>query len=160
MQMRRTVAAAIALIAAAVIALMHGAEAGDAEQATATIGAIERDLGSAHMHARQSYEHLDRAQMAFHWHGQMEQQKGAEMHRSGCAQPANPMVWSYCAALYRDIQEHVRHRQHLGQVIEATRASHLAAVRHIEELSRAGHWWKTKLAALHGAPNMVVAMQQ
>ncbi len=156
--MKRTVAASIALIAVTVIALMHSAEAGDSEQATANIGAIERDLGTAQMHARYSYEQMERAQMAFHWHGQMEQQKLAVMDRSGCAQPPNPAVWNYCAALYHDIQEHARHRHHLGSVIEATRSTHMAAVRHIEELSRAGHWWKTRLAALQGPPNMVIAM--
>lgn len=156
--MTRTMAAAIALIAVSVVALMRTADAGDAEQASATIGAIERDLGTAQMHARYSYEQMERAQMAFHWHAQMGQQKSMQMEQSACARPPSPEAWNYCAALYQDIQEHTRQLQYLSSVIEAARASHLAAVHQVGELSRAGYWWKTRLATLQGPPGMVVAM--
>ncbi len=148
--MLRSKLAALAIAVAAMIAAMPGAKAGEIEQASATLNAIDRDMGAARSHAEYNYEQMNRAQMALQWHARMERVRGAQMTRSGCAQPRSEQVWHYCAGLYRDLQEHARARQYWINVAEASRANHVAAVNHMDQLNQAGYAWKTHLAMLQG----------
>ena len=148
-------AAALAIAAATILFTLPAAQANEIERASHTVGAIERDLGAVHRHAGQLHDQMSRAMVALQWHARMEQERGAQMDGAHCARPANPDHWNYCAALYRDLQEHVRLRHHWAMVVETSRAGHLAAVRHIDELNRAGQAWKTRLAALQGQRTVV-----
>jgi len=157
--MLRSKVAALAMAVSALVAATPACKAGEVEHASATIGAIERDMQAVNMQAGYFYAQMSRAQMALQWHARMKLERGAQMDRSGCTRPPSPWAWNYCAALYRDLQEHARLETYWISVAEANRANHLAAVNQVGELSRADYWWKTRLAMLQSQRTVVAGLE-
>lgn len=134
----------------------NGVKANNIDKASATISGIEQDLGNARMYAERFHWEAGQAQEALQWHVRLEQQIGAQMNRYQCGRPANPTIWQYCATLYRDLHETARRSQYFDRIVAISQSNHQAAVRHIAQLTQAGHVWKTHLAMLKGE-HIVVA---
>lgn len=149
--MSKTRLAVFAIAAAAIIAMMPAAKAGEIEQAHATLDRIDRDRDSANN--AQGYFHAEmvRAQSMLQWHAGMEQVRSGQMAEAGCDRPPTQDAFAYCVGLYHDLQAHARWRQYLGSVAEDSGARYWAAVQQLAEIDRAGHWWRTRLAALTDA---------
>lgn len=149
--------AALAFAFAAAMSPTAPVRAGEIEHASATVGAIDRDLGAIHNHARYLYDRMGRAHTALQWHARMEWERGAQMARSGCGQPRSPQAWQYCANLHREMWEHARMKAHWGAMAEMARAQHVAVVQQIGGMEQASYWWKNRLAVLQGHQPTVVA---
>lgn len=134
------------------------AVAGDLQQASATVGAIERDMGEARRHAGRFYGEMRQAQMALHWHARMRQQRNAEMANANCARPSSPQHWHHCNRLFLDMREHARATRYFNGMAGAKWANHVAAVNHAQQLAQAGYQWKAHVAQLQGQP-IVLAEQ-
>ena len=151
----------IAIAAAIGAALMPiaAANANEIEHANATLGAIDRDRAAVHDRAAHFYREMNGAQEQLQWHAWMERVRSEEMTRSGCARPQSQGHWAHCNGLYNQMQAHARWRQHLASVADQSRAWHMAAIQHLDQIARADHWWRNRLAALKAGDAAVASDQ-
>ena len=151
--------ATLAAVAMVMFAATPGAKAGELEQASATVGAIEQDMGAARIQAGYFHEQVRYAQGALEWHARMEQERGAQMAYAGCARPPSREAWFHCDSLFRDMREHARLKIYWNSIVEAKWAAHITTVQRAEQLAQASYWWKNRLAMLQ-RQQIVVASEQ
>ena len=146
--MLKNVFATLAVIGFTSLTAISAVEANEVRQAEAHIVAIKQDIGALQMQAGHLYQQVDKAYRNLEWHSRMEVEKRVQMDWSRCARPESQQAWDYCASLYSDMQEHARLKHHWGMVFQSAKANHLAAVRKLDELNGASHWWTNRLAML------------
>lgn len=139
---------AITFAISAVLMPVAAVSANEIEHANATLGAIDRDRVAVHDRAAHFYREMNRAHEQLQWHAWMERVRGEEMTRAACARPQSQGHWAHCNGLYNQMQAHARWRQHLASIADQSRAWHVAAIQQLDQIARADHWWRTRLAAL------------